>query len=601
MGSSLSLLLLLSDIVHQTNSLTFIFHKYYFFVHNQSIYVEPAYMDYVGEEYNLRQCQCLRDWKIQPPGTSICRCRGNCPSHVTPMFLTEAAGQALCSLESPQGYNCYAECENEKSENPLKWFALPCGKTNTENQQVECDPPILAKRKGNVNKDDENTKRKLEEEEAMKRKQEAAAAAAESKRKQDQDEESRKRKQQEEEEAAAKRVQNSNDIIDLRGLQCELLNGKEQCFLEDEQGRELCPSFVTSEYLSNPKDQYLCSSEMTTKYYCTAGCQEGNEELRWGAHEIAWCDDPRNKGSCPSRPPVVNKSAFKLKPWSAPVVPERSCQVAWKNGERPRKPIRKVTWGLLTHEPRSFRDSMTTYEKLGLFDVMDEFLIYINKRRPEVDAVAEEFRAKYPNVIKVMGDSENHGIARGMIYLTGNASNPYFLFLERDFQLIEPATCVVEQVTQGIRLLEKNTAHVVRYRHRQHPGRPNWAARMYRGHEDDVFKSGQPNLFCNHFYWYENPEKRWPDKMWVCSDNDPKMWCSDSYYCNWTNNPQLWSIQWWNKEYVEKFDSFKSSDPYYDLEMYMNWEPNSWNDRKWIVAQGDGLFKHVDRNNFGTF
>jgi len=43
-----------------------------------------------------------------------------------------------------------------------------------------------------------------------------------------------------------------------------------------------------------------------------------------------------------------------------------------------------------------------------------------------------------------------------------------------------------------------------------------------------------------------------------------------------TNNPQLWEVAWWNKEYVTKFDNFKSSDPYYDLESYMNWEPNSW-------------------------
>lgn len=77
------------------------------------------------------------------------------------------------------------------------------------------------------------------------------------------------------------------------------------------------------------------------------------------------------------------------------------------------------------------------------------------------------------------------------------------------------------------------------------------------------------------------------------------MWCSDSFYCNWTNNPQLWSVAWWKKEYVDKFDSFTQSDPWYDLEMYMNWEPNSWNDRKWTVAQGAGLFKHVDRGNFG--
>jgi hypothetical protein len=31
----------------------------------------------------------------------------------------------------------------------------------------------------------------------------------------------------------------------------------------------------------------------------------------------------------------------------------------------------------------------------------------------------------------------------------------------------------------------------------------------------------------------------------------------------------------------------------------MNWEPNAWNERKWIVAQGEGLWKHVDRGKFG--
>ena len=32
----------------------------------------------------------------------------------------------------------------------------------------------------------------------------------------------------------------------------------------------------------------------------------------------------------------------------------------------------------------------------------------------------------------------------------------------------------------------------------------------------------------------------------------------------------------------------------------MNWEPDSWGSRKWTVAQGEGLFKHTDRNNFGS-
>ena len=28
--------------------------------------------------------------------------------------------------------------------------------------------------------------------------------------------------------------------------------------------------------------------------------------------------------------------------------------------------------------------------------------------------------------------------------------------------------------------------------------------------------------------------------------------------------------------YVEQFDKFKRNDPWWDLESYMNWEPNSW-------------------------
>jgi hypothetical protein len=33
----------------------------------------------------------------------------------------------------------------------------------------------------------------------------------------------------------------------------------------------------------------------------------------------------------------------------------------------------------------------------------------------------------------------------------------------------------------------------------------------------------------------------------VCGEA-PEMICSDSFYCNWTNNPQMWEVAWWNKE-----------------------------------------------------
>ena len=48
-----------------------------------------------------------------------------------------------------------------------------------------------------------------------------------------------------------------------------------------------------------------------------------------------------------------------------------------------------------------------------------------------------------------------------------------------------------------------------------------------------------------------------------------------------------------------RFPKFNRNDPWYDLESYMNWETTkdggtSWNTRGWTVAQGDGLFMHVD-------
>ena len=498
---------------------------------------------WLGADYNLRQCTCFRDWAEKAKsGEPSCKCDGMCPKEVTPEFLTLGAGQALCSLEEPQGYNCYVGCTPEGGVN---WFAKGCGDASN---QEECDKPILkgrtlkwlapsgggadeeAARKQREAAEAEQQQRVEQERKAEVEQQEAAAVAAQ--------------------EAAAAAVAAVAEAAaaaagglpgvpgvvdaggasiggvplpfdpklyyDLRGLNCELKDGKEQCFLEDEQGRELCPPSVTAEYLTNPGDQYTCSAEMSKEYYCTVQCQEGNSEVRWGANEVKWCAQPGNALGCGSRKPPILRSEYKLQPWSEVLPPRMPCQAEWDKGERPALPVKDLSVAMLTHEPRSFRDSLVTYEKWGLFDVVGEFTIYINKRTPEVNAVAEEYALRHSN-IRIMGTAENVGILRAMNYLVGNASSPYILFLERDFQLVEPATCVLEQLTAGVKMLREGTAHVMRYRHKKKAGRPNWAAKMFKGQEDEVFRRGQPNLFCNHHYWYEKPEERWPDKIWICN------------------------------------------------------------------------------------
>ena len=255
--------------------------------------------------------------------------------------------------------------------------------------------------------------------------------------------------------------------------------------------------------------------------------------------------------------------------------------------------------GLLTHEPRSFAESMESYERHGLFSSVREFLIYINNRDAATEAVAQAYVDRFPGLFRVLGTPANVGITHGMLALTAAATQPYFLFMERDFQLVEPATCVLEELRAGVDLIKAGAAQVVRYRHKWRAGRPNWAYRFFAGHEDDAFRTWQPNLGCNCHYWMDNDElvSRWPQYFWRCGA-DPEMLCSDSYYCNWTNNPQMWAIDWWNREYVN--GSFKTSqrlDPYDNIETWFNWEPNAWNDRGILVAQGAGLFKHRDLTN----
>jgi hypothetical protein len=387
--------------------------------------------------------------------------------------------------------------------------------------------------------------------------------------------------------------------MDLRGAQCELLDGKERCFTVDSQGRELCPDFVTSEYLAHPKPHTVpaeCFPPLHKDWYCTVMCQQGNNNVRWWPQEVARCYG-NDYGACPSRVPPVPKNEFALKPWSDSGDQLRPCHYAARGGYRPTQAIKGLTLGLLTHEPQSFRASMKSYEEMGLFPLIEEFIVFINGRRPDVEAVVTPYMDKYPGKFKIMGERENKGIARGMVELTNAASNPIFLFMERDFWAIEPAACIEEELKAGIVLLNEGVADVIRYRSRRHAGRPNWAEIFFSGHEWDAFVGRQPNLGCNIYYWVWDVEQRFPQYFRECGRN-PQMLCSDSYFCNWTNNPQMWRLDWWNREYVSQFDKFTNVSPWEDLESYMNWEPNSWNDRGFTVAQGDGWAKHIDSTKF---
>lgn len=417
------------------------------------------------------------------------------------------------------------------------------------------------------------------------------------------------------------------DGVDLRGLHCaKREDGSPICFTDDPYDADYCPPEVTPDFLTEAKGQWACTVENPGSF-CTAACT-GDGQVKWTAHEKAWC--AKNPDNCPPMPKRIPRAEFSLPPFKPPQVTPRQCRVAaggtWASdpesfwfgsalsqvqrqkaleppggglrGSAPEK-VSAVTAVMLVmgkaSELKVVKGTLDTYAARGLLSGVGEFLIWINGRTAEAEAALQPYVAAHG--VKLLGSQDNVGQLRAINALFEAATNDYVLFLEKDFRMIEPWTCGAEQLKAGVALLADGTAHMVRYRHRWRAGKPNWALIMFRGKEERVFQQ-QPNLFCNHFHWIEHPEERWPDKIWLCHDA-PYMYCSDSKYCNFTLNPFLVARKFWKKEYADKFDDWKQADPYQNLEYYMNWEPGSWNDRKWIVAQGEGLFRHEDFEKWG--
>jgi hypothetical protein len=155
------------------------------------------------------------------------------------------------------------------------------------------------------------------------------------------------------------------EVWDLRGAACEFIDGVERCFTEDSQGREMCPEFVTSDYLAWPKPgvaPYECGPEMTHQFYCTIQCQQGNNVVRWWPQNVAWCYGEENYGNCPSRAPVVAKADFTVKPKSTPDASPLPCQAAHRRGVKPPGKIKGLTVGVLTHETVNMGFSFDTYD-----------------------------------------------------------------------------------------------------------------------------------------------------------------------------------------------------------------------------------------------
>ncbi|MEY4589412.1 MAG: hypothetical protein RL497_1488 [Pseudomonadota bacterium] len=230
---------------------------------------------------------------------------------------------------------------------------------------------------------------------------------------------------------------------------------------------------------------------------------------------------------------------------------------------------------------KSLKNSLESYKKNNLFDVVKDVKILFQQARPEDIKLAKKYG------IDCIPLEDNIGIGSAFYMLAEKASEPNILLLEHDWELVENASFTLKHLEASISLIQ-NGANCVRLRHREHYGFPHYSIERYQGKElsffDDWIQLHHPHLL-DAIHWVKDPEVKWPDKIKIKDD----FYVADSRYGNWTNNPCMYASEF----YLSCVKNFTGEG--IDLERNISYW---WARQSFTVAQGQGLFKHNDIDKY---
>ena len=102
--------------------------------------------------------------------------------------------------------------------------------------------------------------------------------------------------------------------------------------------------------------------------------------------------------------------------------------------------------------PLSLRNSLESWARGGLLDLVDERMIFINSPQAVDYALAKEF-----DIDVYTTEERNGNIMAGpaLSYLVGNASADYVLFMEKDFELSADRAATQRELFLGMHMLAR--------------------------------------------------------------------------------------------------------------------------------------------------
>jgi hypothetical protein len=224
-----------------------------------------------------------------------------------------------------------------------------------------------------------------------------------------------------------------------------------------------------------------------------------------------------------------------------------------------------LSWG----DHPTLLNTLQSYQKAGLLDCATQVFIYFQ----EISSSDQEIAAKFG--LTCFGGETNLGIAGGYREMLKYVNQPYYLFLENDWVILEEnMSRVLSQFQEGEKLLQNHDVDVVRLRSRHHPGNPLYTA-QFKGME-----LSRPEHLLDCLHWVANPVESFP--LYI-REISPGWFAASAKNANWTNNPHLVKTDWVKNELLPHLGN---RDIERDLQKW-------WQETDYTVAQGEGIFTHI--------
>lgn len=253
-----------------------------------------------------------------------------------------------------------------------------------------------------------------------------------------------------------------------------------------------------------------------------------------------------------------------------------------------------VTW----RAPLSLRNSMESWRRGGLLDIVDERMLFINSPTDEDYAIAKEYDFDVYTT-----EERNGNIMAGpsLGYLAGNSSSDYILFMEKDFVLSADRDTTTREMYTAVQHLARGV-DVYRLR-----GKSDWPA---EGMPDCCIKADPPTCpynsqwksggyFSDHMNWLfifcdPNILDSANGRVAQCTSepNAPTSYCFTSGETNWSNNPVLFPTKWFNERLKDVAFKDWERNNMFEFNVMMEWL--AWRPPAKVCVSLQGIFTHFE-------